>query len=244
MAEPWTEGGEPAARRGTRRPLPLGVKVTLGTAGLLGLVLVSSVAAIWVVVGMKDADISLTDRDATYGESVDTAALAAKGVANDERGFLLSGDPMFVDEAHTRIASARRAFDSAATAAADAQQRQAVEQARAGFERWVAAVGVETATYRAGHHQEAIDASLGPTRELRKTYEGSLADARALDDAQQQSAREAIATDSSRSVRFLTLWLGIGLALGAVIAVWLVRTIAVPVARMVTLLASVAAPAE
>jgi methyl-accepting chemotaxis protein len=217
--------------------------VTLGSAGLLSLVLVSMVAAIYVVLGIKDAETALTDGEATYGETVDTAALAAKAVANDERGFLLSGDSTYMDEAHGRIAVARRAFASAATAAATAQQREAVDKAQAGFERWVAAVDQETATYRAGDRHAAISASLGPTRALRKTYEQSLTDARELDDARIQSAREAMESDSSRSVRFLAVWLGIGLVLGLVIAMWLVRTIALPVARLVALLGAEAAPA-
>src|SRR4051794_28511896 len=103
--------------------LPLGVKVTLGSAALLGLVLASAVAAIFVVLGMRDAEATLTGGDTTYDEAVDNAALAAKGVANDERGFLLSGDSAFLDEARDRIDSARSAFTRAEASASDARQR-------------------------------------------------------------------------------------------------------------------------
>jgi hypothetical protein len=54
------------------------VKVTLGSAALLGLVLASAVAAIFVVLGRKDVETTLTDDDTTYDQALDTAALGRR----------------------------------------------------------------------------------------------------------------------------------------------------------------------
>ena len=58
----------------------------------------------------------------------------------------------------------------AAGAALDPAQRQAVSEARAGFERWVQAMRREVATFQSGDRQAAIAASVGPDRALRKGY--------------------------------------------------------------------------
>ena len=210
----------------------------MGAGGLLALVLFSTVAAIWVVVGMRHDQAQITDRELSYGEAVDAAALQAKGVANDERGFLLSGDAKFLAEAHRRIGSARSAFGTARQVAATPQQREAANGALAGFERWVSAVRREVADFKSGNRRVAIDASLGESRTLRKDYERSLTEAQELDVAQIASSRQSIDAESSRSIRTLGLFLGCALVVGALIAAWLVRAIAVPVARLVALLSS------
>jgi hypothetical protein len=56
----------------------------------------------------------------------------AKAVANDQRGFLLSGDPRYFEEANRRIAAARAAFATADRLADPGAQRQAVRAAAAG----------------------------------------------------------------------------------------------------------------
>ena len=231
-------------QRGPHRPsrtshgFPLGWKVTIGAGGLLALVLLSTVAAIFVVVGMKDDQAQITDRELTYGEAVDAAALQAKGVANDERGYLLSGDDKFLVEAEGRIGSARSAFGTAREVAGTPQQHAAANGALAGFERWVSAVHREVADFKSGNRRVAIDASLGESRTLRKAYERSLTEAQELDVAQIASSRESIDAESSRSIRTLGLFLGCALVVGALIAAWLVRAIAMPVARLVALLSA------
>jgi methyl-accepting chemotaxis protein len=210
----------------------------MGAGGLLALVLFSTVAAILVVIGMRDDQARITDRELSYGEAVDAAALQAKGVANDERGFLLSGSDKFLVEAERRIGSARSAFGTAREVAATPQQHEAANAALAGFERWVSAVRREVADFKSGNHRVAIDASLGESRTLRKDYERSLTQAQALDVAQLASSRQSIDAESSRSIRALSLFLGCALVVGALIAAWLVRAIAVPVARLVALLSS------
>jgi len=215
--------------------------VTIGAGGLLALVLFSTVAAIYVVVGMSHDQARITDRELSYGEAVDAAALQAKGVANDERGFLLSGDAKFLVEAERRIDSARIAFGTAREVAGTPQQHRAAVGALAGFERWVSAVRREVADYKSGNRRVAIDASLGQSRTLRKAYEGSLTEAQELDVAQIASSRQSIDAESSRSIHALGLVLACALLVGVLISAWLVRAIAVPVARLVALLSSTGA---
>jgi methyl-accepting chemotaxis protein len=224
------------ARPRRRRRLPMGFQVLLGVGGLLALLAASMLVAIFLVVGLKHDETRLDDRDVPYASAAATAALNAKGIANDQRGFLLTGDPKFIDEADRRISDARAAFAAAANEAADPTQLVAVNQAHAGFERWVQAVHGEFAAFQSGDRRGAITASLGPDRALRKTYEQSLARAQALAASSIQSARSSVAAASSRSVTILVACLLVALAIGVGVAFWLVRSIAMPVARLVAIL--------
>jgi hypothetical protein len=101
--------------------------------------------------------------------------------------------------------------------------------------RWPAGLPVvhgEFATFRAGDHHGAVTASLGPDRALRKTYKQSLARAHALGASSIQSARSSVTAASSRSVMILVVCLMAALAIGSDVALWLVRSIARPVARL------------
>jgi len=112
--------------------------------------------------------------------SVAAAALTAKGIANDERGFLMTGNGRFIEEADRRVQRARASFAVSAAAASGRGQQDAVAEARAGFERWVSAVRREFAAFRSGDRRGPTAASLGPNRALRKRYEAARARAQAL----------------------------------------------------------------
>jgi methyl-accepting chemotaxis protein len=106
--------------------------------------------AIVLVVALKADERHGDDRGVPYASAVATASLNAKGVVNDQRGYLLTGDPTFIHEADGRISTARAAFGAAIDAAADPAQRRAVDDARSGFERWVQTMRGEVATFQAG----------------------------------------------------------------------------------------------
>lgn len=224
-----------ALPRGTRARLPMGLQVVLGAGSLVGLLVVCMLVAIVLVMGLQVGEARLNDRDVSYASAVAAAALGAKGIANDERGFLLTGDPGFIAEAGHRTRGARAAFAVAVSAADGAAQRQAVGRARAAFERWVQAVHGEFVTFQAGDRHGAVTASLGPDRALRKTYEHSLTRAQALGASSIQSARSSVAAASSRSVAILVACLLAALTIGIGVALWLVRSIARPVARLVAI---------
>jgi methyl-accepting chemotaxis protein len=220
-----------------RRRLPMGSQLLLGLGGLLALLVVCMLVAIYLVVGLRNGKTRLNDRDVPYASAVADAALNAKGIANDQRGFLLTGDATFIEEANRRVGGARKDFAAAARASSNDGQRQAVTDARAGFEHWVQAIDEEFATFQAGDHQRAITASLGPDRELRKSYEQSLANAQALGDSSIRSASSSVAAAYLRSVWILVACLLVVVVIGAGVVYWLMRSIAMPLFRLVALLA-------
>jgi methyl-accepting chemotaxis protein len=218
-----------------RHRLPMGFQVWLGVGGLLALVAGLVALAVFLIVGVRDHESHLNERAVPYARAVAAAALSAKGVANDERGFLMTGDRTFSDEADHRVRSARAWFAASAVAASGEAQRGAVAQARIGFERWVTAVRREFAIFRSGNQNGAISASLGQDRALRKRYEAALARAQALGDSAIRSADASVVTASSHSITILLACLLGAFIIGVGIAYWLVRSIAVPVARLLAI---------
>ena len=223
------------ARKRAQRRLPMGFQVWLGVGGLLALVAGSVLVAVFLIVEVRHHESNLNKRAVPYARAVAAAALNAKGVANDERGFLMTGDQTFSDEADNRVRSARAWFAASAVAASGEAQRRAVAQARIGFERWVIAVRREFAVFRSGDQRGPISASLTQDRALRKRYEGALARAQALGDSAIRSADASVATASSHSITILLACLLGALIIGVGIAYWLVRSIAVPVARLLAI---------
>ena len=100
-----------------RHRLPMGFQVWLGVGGLLALVAGLVALAVFLIVGVRHHESHLNERAVPYARAVAAAALNAKGVANDERGFLMTGDQTFSDEADNRVRSTRAWFAASATAA-------------------------------------------------------------------------------------------------------------------------------
>jgi methyl-accepting chemotaxis protein len=194
------------------------------------------VVAVVLILALRTHERRLNDRAVPYANAVASAALDAKGVANDERGFLMTGDRRFVEEATRRISAARASFALAAAAASGAQEKRAITDARGGFERWVSAVDREFRGFSEGNRQAPITASLGPDRALRKRYELALARAQLLGARAIRSGDASVAAASSRSIIILLGYLLASVLIGVAVAYWLVRTIANPVARLVAIL--------
>ena len=218
-----------------RRPLPIGHKMILGVGGLLILRVAATGTAILVVLGVDHA-AQADHSNVPYGNAVDAAALAAKGIANDDRGFLLSGDATFVTEASARTASARTAFGQAAAAGHTDAERAIIRVAQAQFESWVATVQHEFSQYRAGDRAAAVAESVVVNRAFRRIYEGTLAQAQNSGRSAEASSSTSLAQQSHRSIIILFISLGVALAIGIPIAYWLVRVVALPVFRLVSLL--------
>jgi hypothetical protein len=123
------------------------------------------------------------------------------------------------------------AYESAALA----RIVDAMADSRTGFESWMRATEQEFSTFRSGDYRAAIAASLGPDRELRKSYEQSLARAESLGESSIQSAKHSVAAAALRAVLILEIWLLVALTIGAVTAYWLYRSIARPVDRLAAL---------
>jgi methyl-accepting chemotaxis protein len=220
----------------TRRDLPIGYKVWLGVGGLLALVACSIAVAVFAITVLRGHEQNLNERAVPYANAIAAGALDAKAVANDERGYLLTGDTRFVKEADRRIWAARASFAAAAATASDGTQQRVVAHAHAEFERWVTAVRHEFDTFGRGDRRSPIAAALGPNRALRKHYEAELAQAQTLAAQAIRSGDASVAAASSRSIIVLLAYLVASLAIGLGVAYWMVRTIATPLARLLSIL--------
>jgi methyl-accepting chemotaxis protein len=212
-----------------RIPVPLGAQVLVGVGVLLMLFVASILVAVLLILQLSGDERLLSTRRVPYSTSVDEAALAAKGAANDARGFLISGEGLYVAEFNRRVAEARSSFATASRAGAGDSETRPAEAARALFERWVAATRREFRELEAGNRAGAIAASTGPDRRLRKRYEADLARAQAVAAAEIHASASAFSGASRRSVTILLSFLLATLVLGVVIATWVVRTILKPV---------------
>jgi CHASE3 domain sensor protein len=219
------------------RTLPFGFQLVAGVAALLALLAASIALSIFLIFSLKNEQEQLQDRNVPFALAVATAAHNAKGIANDERGYLLSGAPEFLEEIDQRMLSARAAFAEATSAADGDVQLDAISEARAGFERWVSALRAELRAYQRGDRGRALDAALGRGRALRKEYEASLARAEAVAAGTIQVRRSLIGSEWSRAVTILVAGLLVALVIGLGIAFWLTRLILTPVYELVDLVA-------
>jgi methyl-accepting chemotaxis protein len=216
--------------------VPLGRQVVFGLTTLVALTAVSVAVAMALIVGQRIDESGLGERDVPYADAIAQAALDAKGVANDQRGFLLTGDPQYIAEADGRVDSARTALSTALRNAADERHREAVTRAKTGFELWVGAVRAEFDTYQAGDRKGAITTSLGADRQMRKAYEDDLAAAQQLAQQSIAAAQATVQASASRSLWILGCVLTAALILGGVIATWLLQRIARPLFRLLDVL--------
>ena len=220
-----------------RRRVPLGRKVRAGLGALLALLVMVTGVAIALVVNLSQGEARVKD-DVPYSTAIASASLDAKSVANDQRGFLLTGDAMYLREADQRVAAARLDFAAAVQAAITDEERSAASDSSAGFERWWTATRAEFAAYKAGDKQAAIAASVGADRALRKQYEDSLQQTRSLGQSSLQSATNWLPSSATRAVAILIGCLLVALTAGAVIAYWLLRQITLPIFKLAALLSA------
>jgi CHASE3 domain sensor protein len=204
-------------------------RVLIGLGALVSLLAGAVGVAVFLIAALEDHSQNLSDRPFQYATAIHDAALEAKGLANHERGFFISGGGAeYERQLETEVADARAAFAAAERYAEPGQERAATVEAREGFERWWASSQRDLADYRAGAEQKAIQSSLTTTRQLRKTYERPLAHAHALGLQSIDTARDSLADSASRSVTVLLVYLALALVAGVAIAIWVARTILKP----------------
>ena len=218
--------GSDAGRRGFGRLRP-DIQAIAAVGTLLALLVVAVLMGVFLIMGPVDDAADNAERHARYATALEAAALYAKGIANDERGYLMSGRSEFLEEIEERKQQARVAF-AEAVGFADPSQALAAREAEAGFERWLRAVDDEIELFGSGDREGAMSASLGPNRELRKAYEVSLAEARSLGDRGLRSANSSMSAASSRSAAILLAYLIVAMAIGVVITAWVVQAVLRP----------------
>jgi methyl-accepting chemotaxis protein len=189
-----------------------------GATSLLALLVIGVLIAVFLVMRLGAEARDLTRRQVQYSTALSSATIHAKGIANDERGYLLSGNEEFLVEIDIRTGLAREAFDQAAEAADEAQARR-IFQVFDVFERWLVALEEEIALYRAGDREAARAASLGPTRELRKEYEALLATA-SLTESGVPDAAASVSASAFRSIMILFAYLIAAVIIGYTVNAW------------------------
>ena len=212
---------------GGRHRLASDVQVLIGVGSLLALLAVAVGLSVILIVSFEDDATDDAQRHVSYAAAIHEAALHAKSIANHQRGFLLSGEDEFPTQIQDETALARSKFTEAESYANDAQ-RAAVAESRAGFERWLVVMQKDLATYRRDEHEQAIEDSLGSTRDIRKEYERTLADAYDLGVRSIESATDSLSSSATRSVTLLLTYLAFALLVGVAIALWVVRTLLRP----------------
>jgi hypothetical protein len=195
---------------------------------LLVLLAGAILVAVFLILGLADDATRVTDRQGRYVRAVHEVAVNAKGVANDQRGYLLTGRRVFLKELEGRNVKAQAAFDAAERSATDEGLSLAVEEARIGYARWWKELKADIATFQAGDRRESINRSLGPTRELRKDYERALDLAYVLGVSALENEKTAVSESSSRSVMWLLGYLLFALVVGGAVAFWVVRAVLRP----------------
>jgi methyl-accepting chemotaxis protein len=226
VARSTTQAGR--LRSAGRHRLASDVQVLIGVGSLLALLALAVGLSVILIVSFEDDATDDAQQHVLYAAAIHEAALSAKSMANHQRGFLLSGHPEYLAEIRADTADARSEFTSAAGYAVGASQREAVQESRAQFELWLHTMNEDLAAYRRGEREQAIVASLGSTRQLRKTYEQSLAHAYALGVRSIESATTSLSSSATRSVTILVTYLAFALVVGVAVALWVVRAILRP----------------
>ncbi|MEV6349977.1 methyl-accepting chemotaxis protein [Actinoplanes sp. NPDC051851] len=216
-------------------------KVSTKVLTVAGVAIVgTAVTGVLAVVGISDMRATRNEelnKAVPYSADLNAAALAAKAAANDERGYLLTGDTDYRDEALARkdtideqLAAARELGDSTAQANVDAIQTAT--------DAWFTALDTEFTLFTT-KPKAAITLALGDNRTLRKTYED-------LMDTEITRANEAIVTGESfdstadRTLTEIVVVLVLALIAGIATAIFVARLIIQPLRRVSGVLDKVA----
>jgi methyl-accepting chemotaxis protein len=227
---------------GSNIPLPVGLQVVVGVGSVTVLFVAAILLAIFLVLELTSHNRQLSVHEVPYATAIDEASLAAKGAANDSRGFLISGRELYIEEFGRRVDETRAALAAASAHATSEREAELTETARAQFSRWVRATRGEFDAYSSGARREALSESVGPNRAIRKQYEAALTSARRLADDEIRAAERSYNGASHRAVTVLLLCLLAALALGLAVTIWVVRTILRPVYVVLELFAGLKAP--
>jgi methyl-accepting chemotaxis protein len=213
----------PAQAAPATKGLPPTYQIVMAVGVIVALLAALVVVAVVSLLSLREDQVQLQDRNVPYAVAIATAALNAKGMANDERGYLISGNREFLNEFDQRLINTRTAFAEAVIAADGDKQHRAVTEAHAGFEDWVWAVQGAFKTFQNGERRDATRTALGPVRELRKEYEAKILDAQAVATTAIELRRNSFASTGWLMILIEGL-IGV-VVLGFIVGVWLMRSL-------------------
>ena len=189
-------------------------------AVVLVLIGISAALSVSPLGPLHTAQINVTDRAQPFLGHLTDAAVAAKAAANDERGYLLTGDPQFTQEIATlRDPIVYKALDADRNIyGAQSTETAAIDKIVAGYQRWVNARDAELRLYRTDKTQ-AVFLALNTNRDLRKSYEDSIA--KATDLAKRDVTHSnAVFQSDENNARNISIGFAIAALLAAVVLAW------------------------
>ena len=131
---------------------------------------------------LRDARAEELSTALPYTNALHSIGLTAKATANDERGFLLTGDQEFAVEVDERLAKIDGLVEEAVAASASEEEATIVTALKAGIDTWAASLRSEFELH-ATDPAAAVAQAMGPGRDLRKAYEAQLAEGLEAADA-------------------------------------------------------------
>jgi methyl-accepting chemotaxis protein len=200
------------------------MQVIAGFGLLLAVLVVALVLSLSKLGAVDDAQQHIHDRSAPYTAALSAAALDMKAMANDERGFLMTGDEEFVTEIAERRATIEEDLATARDRAPSAGDAAEVDAISAQFAAWADALDAEFERYGADP-EAAIAVALGENRALRKSYEEELKTAAADADADMQAALATVAAKSSSTRSTLIAVVAVVALLSVLAGLWLELTV-------------------
>ncbi|MBK9100064.1 MAG: CHASE3 domain-containing protein [Austwickia sp.] len=204
------------------RPTSLAARMAAPSIVLVIAILIAGLSTVLVLNRIESAG-DHQNRSMQFTVALENSAVAAKAIANDERGFLLTGKKSFVDEVVKRRDTVSAGLQKAEALADDEAERARVAAVATQINGWNAALDAAFAQF-ATDPKGAIDTSLTANRDLRKTYETSL-NALLKDKIAEQNADTTFA-DTAATARRVVLIFSIGAALLAgLLALSLARSI-------------------
>ena len=169
----------------------------LGAAALLSLGRLGQV---------DEAQFYVSKQLAPYAAILGDAGLEMKATANDERGFLMTGDAEFRKGIAERIEAIHASLAEAREVAPNDEYANAVDTVVEQFDAWTQALDAEFKLFGTDR-EAAIAIALGENRDLRKAYEETLT--KAIGDANEAipAADNTVATNvaATRSTLLVAL---------------------------------------
>ncbi len=204
-----------------------------GIGGILVLLAASSALGIALLHGLSSNESTLANKAQPYLADLSTMAVAAKGAANDERGYLMTADPTFLDEIKTKRDAVvyPTLADAAKIYPASSAETKAIKDIVSGYTTWAKARNAELKLY-ASNHKGAIDLALGANRDLRKAYEASIDSATAIADADVKSSDSSFISTSKTATWVLVGFLAFAMVVGIGFAVRLARSVSARLSKL------------
>ncbi|WP_141397241.1 methyl-accepting chemotaxis protein [Mobilicoccus massiliensis] len=177
-------------------------------------------------------------RTVPYTIGLEKVAIAAKAAANDERGYLLTGDKKFRDSVDKQLAEIDTDLSAAEQLAPD-QEQESARKVHESINAWATAVRAEFVQYDTDK-DAAVKAALGPNRDLRKAYEKELT--ATIDKAASEMTRGGEFASAVQTGRILVLALAaVSLVVAVLLALRLTRRFTRAIADQVEGLEAIAA---